>query len=147
MLTEIFGDKVRLRPLADADLATRARWTADDELAILMGVDIEKEPFISREDELQGNREWLARRRRTGDAVYAIEVEGRYIGDIDIVIVPQERKAELCLFIGDRSQWGKGYGTETVELVLDASISGGICEPVVVPMMAMSFPERVTLET
>ncbi|MFQ6008323.1 MAG: GNAT family N-acetyltransferase [Candidatus Zixiibacteriota bacterium] len=127
MLTEIFGDKVRLRPLADADLVTRARWTADDELAILIGVDIEKEPFISQEDELRGNREWLAQRRRAGDVVYAIEVEGRYIGDIDIIIIPQERKAELCLFIGDCSQWGKGYGTETVELVLDALFSG---EPV-----------------
>lgn len=127
MLTEIFGDKVRLRPLADADLPTRARWTADDELAVLMGVDIEKEPFVSQEDELRGNREWLERRRRAGDTVCAIEAEGRYIGDINIVIVPQERKAKLCLFIGDRSQWGKGYGTEVVELVLDALFSG---EPV-----------------
>ena len=55
--------------------------------------------------------------------LYAIEAGGHYIGDIDISIDRLKHNAVLSLFIGDRSQWGKGYGTETVELVLDALFS------------------------
>jgi RimJ/RimL family protein N-acetyltransferase len=123
MLTEMWGEKVRLRPLQEADLATRAKWTADEELALMMGVDISKEPFISPEAELKENREWLAERQEAGATVYAIEVGGRYIGDIDVTLVAGERRAQLTLFIGDRSEWSKGYGTETVQLVLDALFS------------------------
>ena len=124
MRTHLTGSKVRLRPLTHDDLPTRALWTADDELALLMGVDIAAEPFVSPEDELRGNHEWLDGRVRAGGIVLAIEVEGRYVGDIDITTISRERRAELSLFIADRSSWGKGYGTETVELVLGELFAG-----------------------
>lgn len=127
MESEIVGQKVRLRFLRQADLEQRAVWTADDELAVLMGVDIEAEPFVSQEEEVKGNHAWFAGRQRAGAVLYAIEVDGRTIGDIDITIDSAEHRAELSVFIGDRSQWGKGYGTEAVELVLDAlRVSEGV---------------------
>jgi len=119
MLKMLTGCKVRLRELTHADLPTRARWTADTELAILMGVSVPDEPFVSEQDELRRNRDWLDQRHRAGATIYAIEAAGRYIGDIDITIVPEERQAELTLFIGEGCEWGQGCGTETVELVLD----------------------------
>ncbi|HUW30287.1 MAG TPA: GNAT family protein [Planctomycetota bacterium] len=124
MRTHLTGSKVRLRPLTHDDLPTRALWTADDERAVLMGVDVEAEPFVSHEDELRGNHEWLDGRVRAGGIVLAIEAGGRYVGDIDITTIQRERRAELSLFIGDRSAWGKGYGTETVELVLGELFAG-----------------------
>ena len=125
MRTTIAGKLVRLRPIEHADLPTRAKWTADDDLARLMGVDVDAEPFISPDDELRGNHKWLDGRIRAGGIVLAIEAASRYIGDIDVTIIPRKRTAELSLFIGDRSQWGKGYGTETVELVLGELFAGG----------------------
>ncbi|MCD5384104.1 GNAT family N-acetyltransferase [candidate division WOR-3 bacterium] len=136
MREELIGEKVRLRPLREADLPSRAQWTADDELASLMGVDVQEEPFISPEHELQRNVEWLEGRHKAGATVYAIEGGGRYIGDIDITVIGKERKAQLTLFIGDRSQWRKGYGTETVRLVLESLVSDDIVDTVEVDVPA-----------
>ena len=128
-MEKIQGDTVLLRPLTQSDLPARANWTADDELCALMGVNVvEEEAFVSPEDELQGNREWLEGRQRSGAKVYAIEVGGSYIGDIDISLMPTERKAYISLFIGDRSHWRKGYGSETVILVLDDLKKAGMAD-------------------
>lgn len=45
-----------------------------------------------------------------------------WTSDVDLLVLffPEARKAELTLFIGDRTAWGKGYGTESVQLALDA---------------------------
>lgn len=83
-----------------------------------MGGRITDEKETSEEEEFEKNREWLERRRNSGVIPYAIEVEGRYIGDIDVGIYPNRRRADLTVFLGDRGEWGKGYGTEAVELVI-----------------------------
>lgn len=128
---KIPGKNVRLRPLSDADLPTREKWTADDELARLMGVNLAKEPIPgSAEEELQKHRDWLKSRQQAGAMVYAIEASGRYIGDIDVTIVHPEKKAELSLFIGDRTQWNKGYGTESAELVINTLFAAGLVNKV-----------------
>ena len=132
MECEIAGEKVRLRFLRETDLEQRAVWTADDELAVLMGVNVEAEPFVCQEQEVKGNHAWFEGRQRAGAVLYGIEADGRYIGDIDVTIDSKEQRAELSVFIGDRSQWGKGYGTEAVELVLNAlRTSGGVCTVVI----------------
>ncbi len=113
------GDTVCLRPLSEQDLPRRAEWTSDAELIALMGADPNEEPPGSPDEQLASGREWMRERLRDGDALYAIEVAGEYIGDIDVHFAPGEQKAELTVFIGDRSQWGKGYGAESVRLVLD----------------------------
>ena len=119
MRTEVTGDLVHLRPLGKADLRRRAEWTADDELLSLMGADPTEEPFVSPEDEQRRNVDWLRNRHKAGDQLCAIEVSGRYIGDIDVEFFPEAHKAEMTVFIGDRTEWGKGYGTESVRLVLE----------------------------
>lgn len=74
MQAELIGDLVRLRPVREADLRTRAEWTADEELVSAMGADPTEEPFISPEDELRRNVDWLRDRQEAGDRLYAIEV-------------------------------------------------------------------------
>ena len=45
--------------------------------------------------------------------------DGRHIGNCMYYdINPAERQAELGIVIGDRSYWGKGYGTDAVVTVL-----------------------------
>ena len=92
-----------------------------------MGANVKEKPLTSQHEQLDQNRKWLKLRQAKGDVLYAIETEGKYIGDIDIVIIPKEHKVEITLFIGDRNEWGKGYGRETVKLVLDDLFSS---EPV-----------------
>jgi len=132
----IEGERVRLRPLSRDDLPARARWTADDELAQMMGVDTEAEPFVSPEEELRGNCEWFAQRLRANALLYAIEVQGRYIGDIDLTIDTSTREAVVSVFIGDRSQWDKGYGTESLQLLLDSLANDGTARVVLATTVA-----------
>lgn len=120
----IKGKKVILLPLQQSDLHIRAKWTADRELCSLMGVTDEKElQELSEDDELRNNCEWLEHRRQYGGMPYAVEVNGRYIGDIDFGIYPNQRKADLTVFLGDRREWGKGYGTEAIELFIEELFS------------------------
>ena len=117
--THLDAKRINLTPLGNEHLSQRSEWTADDELARLMGVDVEAEPVESQEAELENNREWLLHRIYSGARVYAIGVEDRYIGDLDLFFMPMERLAQLTLFIGERASWGQGYGTEAVERVLE----------------------------
>lgn len=117
--THVECTRVKLVPLMDEHLPQRSQWTADDELARLMGVDIEAEPVESLEAELENNRAWLVDRLMNGARVYAIAVDGRYIGDVDVSFVPLDRMAQFSLFIGDRASWGQGFGAETIERLLE----------------------------
>ena len=103
----------------------RAGWTADRELGALMGADPGEEPFVSAEDELRRNEAWMRGREEAGDALYAIEVEGQTIGDVDVFFPAGEDKAEFTVFIGERSARSKGYGSESVELVLEELAAAG----------------------
>jgi RimJ/RimL family protein N-acetyltransferase len=117
--THVECQRVKLVPLMDEHLAQRTQWTADDELARLMGVDVEAEPVESQEAEFENNRQWLATRLMNGARVYAITVDGRYIGDVDLAVMPMEFMAQFTIFIGDRASWGQGYGSETVGRLLE----------------------------
>jgi len=119
MQTELTGDLVHLGLLGESHLHRRAEWTADDQLALLMGADPTAGPFVSPEDEERRNVEWLRNRHKAGDRLYAIEVDGRDVGDIDVEYFPEAHKVEITVLIGDRTDRGKGYGTESVRLVLE----------------------------
>jgi RimJ/RimL family protein N-acetyltransferase len=121
MRQSLRGQRVLLRPLCEDDLSRRAGWTADRELQLLMGSRVNDDGTLDRshEEELDANRAWLAGRVKSGTTPYAVEVDGVYVGDIDYGIYPEQGKAELTVFLGDRSAWGKGYGTEAVNLIMD----------------------------
>ena len=57
----------------------------------------------------------------SGDSVsFAIEVEGLYIGHCSLHDFDEtSRNCELSVEIGDRLYWGKGYGREVVNLLVD----------------------------
>lgn len=101
-------------------MPARARWTADRELCALMGGPVaEQDPDVqSPEDEAESNRQWLAARHECGATPLAVEVAGQYIGDVDFATYPNRGYADLTVFLGDRQSWGKGYGTEAVELLI-----------------------------
>jgi ribosomal-protein-alanine N-acetyltransferase len=65
---------------------------------------------------------WLEHRDDPASPWFAIclQVDGRHIGNIKLGPIQwQHRRADLSLFIGDRSCWGQGYGTEAIAAVRD----------------------------
>ncbi|MGH9173822.1 MAG: GNAT family N-acetyltransferase [Vicinamibacterales bacterium] len=54
------------------------------------------------------------------DHWYAIEADGQFIGQCGLMHAnPTARTIELGIGIGDKAYWGRGYGRETVSLLLE----------------------------
>ena len=67
---------------------------------------------------------WQAHRDAPDSPWFAIclIVDGRHIGNIKLGPINWlHRRADLSLFIGDRSCWGQGYASEAIALVRDWS--------------------------
>ena len=63
---------------------------------------------------------WERRRTNPQDAAFVIEADGKVIGDAALYdFNGPSRTCELGITIGDRDYWGRGYGTETVRLLVD----------------------------
>lgn len=55
-----------------------------------------------------------------GSVSFAIEADGKYIGHCGLHSADMTaRLCELSIEIGDHAYWGRGYGRETVRLLLD----------------------------
>jgi len=110
-----------LVPLSDSHLPRRAEFANDPGLRRMLGI-----PVDAPQETPDSERPWLGTRLAAGDVLLAIEVDGEYVGDIDIFFVPQRRSAEFTLVIGDARFRGKGVGTEVVQRVLRWLFSGGL---------------------
>ena len=116
------GEKVLLREKRVEDAADDYAWRTDEELARL---DATWPLHMSYADFLRYSSEELnfpsPRSRR-----FAIDtLDGKHIGncmcyDIDL----RGGEAELGIMIGDRDYWGKGYGTDSVDLLLRHIFTG-----------------------
>jgi len=108
------GEKVRLVPIdTERMLDNYLRWLNDPEVTdwLLIG-----DHPLGRCAE----REWLERMERGSDhdVVFAIEtLEGKHIGTSGIHNIDfRHGSAMTGAFSGDRSEWGKGYGTDAARV-------------------------------
>ncbi|MGB9867380.1 MAG: GNAT family N-acetyltransferase [Bacillota bacterium] len=102
------GALTYLRPLEEADLEVVLKWDKDPEVHAWAG-----KKFESPEE----CRDWLRTRRRSPNSVaFAIVThDGRLIGDLELEQIDWKRRtAELRISIGDKTQWGKGLGSDAV---------------------------------
>jgi len=108
------GQRVRLRPVQPGDLPKFAEWLADPEVRRWLAA-------IPETPTLQDEVEWYEDSRANPDNVlWAIEtLEGQLIGTTELRLAPHAQRAELGIAIQDKSQWNKGYGTETIRLLLE----------------------------
>ncbi len=113
----IYGKRIRLRAIERTDLPRCQEWLNDPEVIEGLAQII---PLSSMDED-----RWFeqAMGREQAARPMAMEVrdgtDWRYIGNtglMNLEWVP--RAAELGIFIGDKSVWNKGYGTEAVELLL-----------------------------
>lgn len=108
----LHGAHVRLIPPAPEHLPVFLRWFADPQITRYL---LYRFPFSMRQEE-----EWIERIARSEeDVVWAIVLDatGTLIGTTALHrITWRHRHAENGITIGERAQWGKGYGTEAIGL-------------------------------
>jgi len=107
----IHGVRVLLRPVEERDYPLINAWQNDPEVWWLM--DYER-PF-SMEDIVESEQ-----RAREEGHPYVIEVEGKPIGRIGLnAFRRRDRICSLYIFIGERSAWEQGHGTDAVAALVD----------------------------
>ncbi len=113
---ELYGRRVRLRPLRDGDLDRRVEWLQDVETQVLFtGRPLAKQ-YASPEA-----YQWRINLETDPSAVvFAIDDRtGRHIGYVDLHRIDwREKSARLTILIGERSARGAGYGTDAIETLL-----------------------------
>ncbi len=119
--TVIRGRRVTLRHnsegFSEEEIARRYRWSLDQELQYWSG-SIPAAPTLARfrDDIIASTRHSDPRR----DQFAILDESGTLIGMISYYNwSPERRQAELGIYIGERSLWDHGYGTEAIRTLLD----------------------------
>lgn len=110
------GRLVVLRTKVPEDAAADYSWRADPELA---GLDATAPISLRFDDYVRLYRDDLAYPSPWSMRLAIDTHDGRHIGNCMYYDIDRDkRQAELGIVIGDRSCWGKGYGTDAVMTVL-----------------------------
>lgn len=119
--TVIGGRRVTLRHTSEGfseeEIARRYRWSLDQELQYWSG-SIPAAPTLAqfRNDIIASTRQFDARR----DQFAILDERGVLIGMISYYNWNADRcTVELGVYIGERSLWDRGYGTEAIRTLLD----------------------------
>jgi len=105
--------RVTLRPITEEDLPDYVVWLNDPEVVQFTSV-------CAGTITSEGEREWFARISAADarERHWAIVAEGRHIGNCALMPHPTQNKAGFGIIVGDKSAWGKGYGTAALREVL-----------------------------
>ena len=105
--------QVRLRPHTEADLPHYVEWLNDPEVTEFTQVE-------AGGGTLEGEREWFARISAPdcGTRNWAIEADGRRIGNCALHLHESGEMAGFGIIMGDKTQWGKGCGSAALREVL-----------------------------
>lgn len=109
------GELVLLRPRVDDDLALFARWHGNPD--VRHWLHMSEMPNQTLEVERQ---RWQIARNDPTRVSFVIEtLEGVPIGNIVLIGVDvAHRRAELGIAIGEKGDWGRGYGTDAIRVIL-----------------------------
>ena len=107
--------RVYLRALEIDDYKLSYRWRNDEEIQEMVGG---SKYFVSMENE----RQWVLNNTKNDNRIVlaiCLVDNNRYIGNVNIQNIDWiNRTASVPIFIGDKSEWGKGYATEARMLAL-----------------------------
>jgi RimJ/RimL family protein N-acetyltransferase len=109
------GGRVLLRSLVPGDLSAWYAWFNDGEVTGAMNKGIFPNTFEAQRDYLRHLME------SNTDLQLAItpKDESRLVGVIGIHKIDWlHRRGDISIVVGDRQSWGKGYGTEAIELMV-----------------------------
>jgi len=115
MLDVIKGEKVSLRPITLEDMDLILKWRNNPDV---------KQSFVYQKPlTAEEHINWMKTRVKSGEVVQFIILNNAgnipigsvYFRDVD----KENRSAEYGIFIGEKSCFSKGYGSETAKLFLD----------------------------
>ena len=127
-----------LRPMVDADLPLLARWYADPEVLHFTEGDVE--PYS--EDDISVMYRTIS---RSADC-FILSVDGSDIGECRLQSIPSPFDGPLhnttdCrridIVIGEKDQWGKGYGSRAIGLLCRQVFENTSCTH----LFAFSIPD------
>ena len=118
----IYGERVRLRHIERDDLSQFVAWLNDPEVTRGLSLHF---PLSTDEEESWYGQVLQSPNEERPLCIDAKHNEGwKLIGNSGLFSVDwRNRNAEFGIFIGDRSYWNKGYGTEVVKLILQHGFS------------------------
>lgn len=111
----IAGKRLRLWSIEKEDLLKNYIWGNDPEIISVAGMSPYPISFFEIE------RWYNNISTNPAIRVFAVKTnEGEYIGNIELSNINwRARKAEIGIAIGEKEYWHKGFGTESLELVMD----------------------------
>ena len=116
-ISMIQGAKVLLRAMTRDDLPRLCQFNNDIAVELAGGGDPPMPQSLARLEAEFDAQVGGGGRDGTG---FAIEADGQLIGQCALFNVNAvNRTAELGITIGDKGYWGRGYGSETVTLLID----------------------------
>jgi len=119
-LKKLVGSRCYLSPVTPEDAEQWAAWLNDLEVALPLGD--EAHAMITVADQVRDIDEIAARHQHVFDIVDLATDES--LGRCLLFAVNQvDRTAEVGIFLGEKSAWGKGYGREAMTLLLDYAFS------------------------
>ena len=108
------GERVVLRPLRREDVQKVWKFRTDLEVELAAGGDPPKPVMLNQVEAEFDRQEFIFKEG------FAIEADGRFIGFCGLFGYDHTaRTCELGITIGDKEYWGKGYGRESIRLLVD----------------------------
>lgn len=111
----IKGERISLRPIEREDLVRYVRWINDREVTTYL--------YTFLPMNIEDEEEWYERQRKDETSLnlaIVLNIGAKHIGSIGLhKINYREQQAELGIMIGDKGEWGQGYGREAIELLLE----------------------------
>jgi len=108
----LIGTRVRLRMLTKTDVEEMAAWDDDAEIEKYIG-----KKFAPYETPLEWYSNLLKDNRQRGLAIETLD--GQFIGDVGLQEISwRKRSAEVRICIADKEYWGRGYGTEALQILI-----------------------------
>lgn len=112
---KLIGEKCYLSPISIEDAEQYVEWLNDMEVSKNL-------VMSSRQITLEKEREILSNMSKNQSQIFGIidKSNDKLIGNCSLFNIDHhDGKAGFGIFIGDKSYWNKGYGTEATKLILD----------------------------
>jgi RimJ/RimL family protein N-acetyltransferase len=113
----IRAERVYLRPAERADVETFVRWFADADVTRYLRI---RAPFSQAAEEKWFDQMVEKQGKSDYHFVICLVEDGRAIGTAGLHQLDLENgNAEFGITIGEKAEWNKGYGTETLQAICD----------------------------